>query len=140
MFKKGQQIVRIASCDRAGTVCAECYIVASWGKKQATLIRQDGSNAEFRVYTQDASIQQGTNSILYVLASDYSDAVAQKFAEECVAEGIRRIERRWAHAQERARQPFHIPYAGTIAQELEFEQGVFQRGLAEIVGDRKSVV
>lgn len=90
-FKKGDKVTRIASWDQFGTVYVTHYIVSSWGKKQATLVKVDDlTNAKFRVYTADASRIQGTHSSMIVATADYIEAVALQFAVDCIADENRR--------------------------------------------------
>lgn len=126
-FKKGDLVTRIASWDRTGTVYVTHYIVSSWGKQQATLVKVgDLTNAKFRVYTADADLIQGIRSAKIIATADYSDAVALAFAVECIADEDRRAEHRLAWNKSRAASGEFQPY-GTYdtAAMLEHEQSVY---------------
>jgi hypothetical protein len=106
-FKKGDAITIIRSWNDAGAVCVRHYTVASWGKKQGTLLRQDdGSNAEFRVYTERASTLQGIHSKHVMATSDYSDTLALQIAEEFIADEKTRASARMARAESSPGQPY----------------------------------
>lgn len=115
MFKKGDKVTRISSWDSVGAVSVTEYTVASWGKKQATLIKTDGSNAEFRVSTADASRVQGIHSTRFMLTADYTEAHALAFAAECIAD-------------EHARAVERLNWRENATK--EFEQGIYARHLA----------
>jgi hypothetical protein len=124
-FKKGDKVTRIASYNRTGTVYVRHYVVTSWGKKQATLVRvDDGSNAEFRVYTQTADCLQGVASWRIMATADYTDALGLEIAAEFIADEHKRASARWARAQANFAAG-GIPYAGTLESNLKHERGVF---------------
>ncbi len=132
-MKKGDKVVRIASWNGKGAVYVERFLVSSWGKKQGTLIRQDGTNAEFRIYTARANHLGGTtDSSMVVLEADYSPEVAMKFAQECVADEQARIQRRSAWVEARYAPGSEAPYTGTLEENLEFERRVLAKRVAEL--------
>lgn len=102
MYKKGDLVTRIASWNQFGTVYVTHFVVSSWGKKQATLIKiNDGTNAKFRVYTADVSRNQGMHSYVIIPTSEYSDELAMVHAAAFIKEEDSRAEARWQHAQDR---------------------------------------
>lgn len=103
-FKKGELVTRLGSWDQTGTIFVEHYIVSSWGKKQATLVKVgDLSNAKFRVYTEAgrASRLQGIWSWRIIATADYSEEVGMEFARECIADEHRRATERLQRAMAR---------------------------------------
>jgi hypothetical protein len=117
-FKKGDKVTIVASWDHLGAVYVRHFIVASWGKKQGTLLRvDDNSNAEFRVYTARASVTQGLHSQAVLASADYSEPVALELAAKFIADEFARIESRWAWAQGR----------GPGLTDIAFESGLYQR-------------
>jgi hypothetical protein len=119
-FKKGDKVTIVASWDDKGAVYVRHYIVASWGKKQGTLVRvDDNSNAEFRVYTARASVLQGLHSQVIMASGDYSEAAALELAAKFIADEIARVEARWVWAQGRS-----------DTTHLEFERGLYAREMA----------
>lgn len=116
-FKKGDLVTRIGSWDHTGTVFATHYVVSSWGKKQATLVKvNDGTNAKFRVYTADAERIQGIRSSRIIATADYTEALAMAFAVECIADEDKLAIERMGWATER-----------NDARNLEHERGVYAR-------------
>jgi hypothetical protein len=112
-FKKGDLVTRIASWDRTGTVYVTHYIVSSWGKQQATLIKvNDLTNAKFRVYTDRAELVQGIHSSKIIATVDYSDALALQLAAEWIAD-------------EHERAAARLLWATGRGQHLDFERTLF---------------
>lgn len=127
MFKKGDAVTIVNSYDCTGTVKVRHYLVSSWGKKQGTLIRKDdGSNAEFRVYTQDANSLQGIRSSRIMPTAEYSTALALRIAEEFIADEHKRARARY-ETNTKPDDPHYMPYAGTVEQNLAFEQRIWER-------------
>jgi hypothetical protein len=117
MFKKGDLVTRIVSWDHTGTVSVTHYVVSSWGKRQATLIKVDDlTNAKFRVYTGRANLLQGIHSAKMVATADYSEAVALQFAADCIADEHKRAVAHMEWVTERGDSRY-----------LEHERGVFAR-------------
>lgn len=117
MFKKGDLVTRIASWDSRGTVYVTHYVVSSWGKRQATLVKvADSTNAKFRIYTDRDQALQGIHSSKIVATAGYTEAMALQFAVDCIADEHRRAVERMAWAIER-----------NDARNLEHENGVFAR-------------
>ena len=124
-FKKGDLVTRIASWDSTGTVYATHYIVSSWGKKQATLVKvNDGTNAEFRVYTADADRVHGVRSSKFIATADYTETLAMAFAVECIADENKLADSRLAWVIE------NFGENGTRGHDrslIEFEQNIYAR-------------
>jgi hypothetical protein len=125
-FKKGHLVTIVGSWNQFGTVYVRDFVVTSWGKKQATLVRtDDGSNAEFRVYTgADAYPVQGIRSQRIMATADYSDTLAMQIAEEFIVDEDKRAESRLAWVIE------HYGENGTRGHDrsrIEFENGVYAR-------------
>lgn len=94
-YTKGDLVTIVGSWDSTGTVYVRDYVVSSWGAKQATLVRvDDGSNAQFRVYTARDNEVQGIRSSRLIPTAEYSDALALQFAEEFIADEDKRAESR----------------------------------------------
>ena len=128
MFKKGDAVTTVNSYDTTGTVCVRHYLITSWGKKQATLIRKDdGSNAEFRVYTQSANRLQGVRSSRIMPTAEYNTVLALRIAEEFVADEHKRARERYETTKAKYSAPGYVPYAGTVEQNLAFEQMIWER-------------
>lgn len=127
-FKKGDAVTMISSYDSTGTVSVRHYLVTSWGKKQGTLIRKDdGSNAEFRVYAKDATLVQGIRSRRIIPTSEYSTILALNVAHEFVQDEQKRAADRYSNAMEKMAAPGYVPYAGTVQSNIDFEQMIWDK-------------
>lgn len=84
-IKKGDKVTMISGHDNDGVFSVRHYTVSSWGKKQATLMKTDGSNAEFRVYTADITKMHGVRSSMIVHTAYYTEQMALDFAVAAVA-------------------------------------------------------
>lgn len=128
MFKKGDLVTRIASWDHTGTVYVTHYVVSSWGKKQATLVKvNDGSNTKFRAYTKEAGRLQGIHSCTIVPTADYSEELGLYFAARFIADEHSCAKKRFLSTRAHYSDPNCVPYVGTRQENLVHEQGVFDR-------------
>jgi hypothetical protein len=122
-FKKGDLVTRIGSWDQTGTVYVTHYIVSSWGKQQATLVKVgDLTNAKFRVYTDSATLIQGIHSSTIIPTADYSEALAMQLAKDWIADEDRRASDRlnWNLTRE-----FNAYGAYDRPAMIKFEQRVY---------------
>jgi hypothetical protein len=125
MFKKGDKVTRIASYNLTGTVYVQHFVVSSWGKQQATLVRvDDGSNAKFRIYTEHATLLQGIWSSKIIATADYNESVALEFAAQCIDDEHKRAEERHERALALHDDPKYVP-AVPRASLTAFEDKVY---------------
>lgn len=115
-FKKGDLITLVTGNHANGNVSTEDFLVRSWGVKQACLIKLDGTNAEFRLYTS------GQYRVTAILTADYTEEFALAFGEQMRAAAM-------THAV--GRKMHRISYDGGMHGFNEFEMRVYAENVID---------
>lgn len=128
-FKKGQQVVVYTGNYRTAEVSAKEYTVLSCGVKQMHLLRNDGSNAEFRV-TAPFRGERRYSDVQCATVDRVAHALALRvqFARWTAAHYAACAARAAEMLEEGGRTPGNLGYAEAIAR----EQAALEAATADI--------
>ena len=114
-FPKGTRVVTFGAYNHKGLISIRFYEVRSSGDKQIHLIRQDGSNALFRVYPNYTDTSSWTMHRADEFPSDADiEAAAREFGRAYIASERARYERILNHVE-----TVRGPYRDAIQRELD---------------------